>query len=1215
MFKRFLTLALLTLVSGLVWSVPHWGQSVNASISGTVADPTGAVIPDAELTLTAVATGAVAKFASGPNGAFSFRNLPPGVYELRVTKQGFRDFVQRGIEVAMNAVLRVDVKLELGEAMQTVEVMANASPLNFETAEVKGGISPSTLQQLPLLVAGSVRSSGAFAILMPGVTTGSGTNAFDARINGGLGTGDEAIMDGVSMQQGMMNQTGMISMSQDFPMTPDMVSEMSVLTSSYEPQYGSTLSAQVVVESKSGTNEFHGALYEYHRNTALNARQFGIDKRPTDLEHDFGGNFGGPFKIGKRGIPFFWGGKKRSYFYVNLEGFRISGGVSSPTLSIPTLKNRRGDFSDWIDPDTGQLIPIYDPVTTRPLDPTKPLSPTNVTRDQFMGCDGKTPNVICPSRFANSLALKWLQYLPDPTRPGPLNNYTVPTPVPDVLLSHTNYVFVRGDHYYGDKDHFSVTVWYQGAQQNLNTALPAQIAYEEFTAPQFSFVDRFRWDHTFSPTVLNHFAFGYLDRNEGYGSINWLLQPEALPRIPGTATTLYPPVIQFSDDYATFGQGYGDNRRNRTTRQTYVFQDLLSWVKGKHTLKIGFEHRNLGENLRDGRYEGGTFTFGRGTTGLLGTNSGNPIASFLLEAADSAEVTYHAIGARYPRSRAWIAHFGDTWKLTPKLSINYGLRWDTFTPAREKYNRSSFFDPVGPNPGAGGRPGRLAFAGTGDLQSGESWGPAAFGRQHPEKTWWKGFAPRLGIAYGLNQKTVIRTGYGIFFTQAFYPGWEDSISTAGFTANLTLSSTLGGLNPAMILSQGFPIQDFIDQGKVPPRIDPAFRNGQDLQYKPFEANRRSYSQQWNLSIERQFGNNLTLNVAYVGNKGTRLPSTMVPLNALNPQLLSQYGEKLYDEFEEGQTELHGVPIPYAGWREQLGCSPSLAQALLPYPQYCSALRGMNENAGNSIYHSFQTKVEKRFSHGTFLLASYTISKLLTTSDQTQSEAMTWSGAHGVISPFERQRNKSLAIDDVPQVLSLALIYELPFGKGKRFLNGGGPMDKLLGGWAVSNVFRASSGIPFFFRSSTCNVPEQFRVGCIPAILPGVNPWAQAKGNFDPNQPLFNVSAFEPLSAFESFGYYGTGSRISNLRGFGFHNHDFGLIKNTRIREKVNLQIRAEFFNVWNWHIFTAARLSGYSDAAFGYGPFDTDISSPTFGMWNGAVSSPRNIQVAARIEF
>ncbi len=1195
----------LCLVLALLLPSIGLAQSFTGSISGTVTDPTGAVVPDAIVTLTDMATGtSSATVTTGPDGLYSFPNLRAGTYELKVSAAGFRDYVQRGITVAIEQRVRVDVGVELGAAVQTVEVSAAASPLNFETAEVAAGISPNTLKELPLLVAGTIRQSAAFATLMPGVTTGASNNPFDARINGGLQTGDEAVMDGVSMQQGMMNQTGMISILTDFPMTPDMVSELKVMTSSYAPEYGSTLSGQIVVESKSGGSEFHAGAYEYHRNTVLNARPYGADNRPKDIEHDFGAFIGGPFQLpGGKDIPWFNTGRKKSYFYLNLEAFRNAGGVSRPTITVPTRLMKQGDFTEW-------PYPIYDPASPivanpnyQPNDTLPNFDPRPYTRDQI-SCNGVL-NVICPDRFADSLANQWLQYMPDPnvtgTQNGTLNNYQLPTPIPDVLISKANYMMFRGDMYHGDKDHISVTIWYQGAAAVFNTVLPFEIANETYTAPQFSFVDRLRWDHTFTPTLLNHFGFGYLNRNEGYGSINWLKAPDALPRVPGVVDPGIPPVVDI-DGYPTMGQGNGPGEANETDRQTYVFLDTLTWVKGRHTLKIGFEYRKLGQNIRNVGGGGGYFWFDPSTTGLIGETSGSSMASFLLEQVDYANVEARSITARYPRSDFYIMHFGDTWKATPSLSINYGLRWDTMTPASELYNHHSFFDPGGVNPTAG-IPGRLAFAGTGDLLTGESWGDAAFGDRHPEKTWWKGFAPRLGIAYSPNQRTVIRAGYGIFFTQAFYPGWESSIATDGFTATLEKSSTLEGMVPAFTFSDGFPIDEFT----LPPFIDSAYRNGQSLQYKPFDANRRSYSQQWNLSIERQLGANTTVTAAYVGNKGTRLPTQQLPLNALDPALLSQYGAQLYEEFADDSSVIAGVSVPYAGWVDELGCSPSLAQALLPYPQYCTPLRGLNENAGNSTYHSFQLKAEKRFSQGLFLLGSYTLAKLIGSADQTQSDAMTWSGAAGVISPFERQRNKALAVDDVPQTLSFALVYELPFGRGKRFLNQGGVVDKVLGGWQISTVYRATSGIPFFFRSGTCNVPDEFRVACIPAITG--NPFAQSWDNFDPNQPLFNRDAFEPESAFATFGYYGTGPRISNYRGQGYQNQNFGLIKNVHITERVRFQIRAEFFNVWNWHIFSGSGVWGDST-------FNNDISSEDFGMADlGMVSAPRNIQVGARLEF
>ncbi len=1181
-------------------------QSLNASISGTVTDPAGAAVPDAQLALTSVATGAVAKATSGPDGLYSFPNLLPGAYELKATAPGFRDFIQRGITLNISTPARLDIRLELGTAVQTVEVSANAQLLSTETGTRQEGITPETLKELPLSMGNNPRSSAAFAILMPGVSTGGTANPFDARINGGLQSGDEAVMDGVSMQQGFMNQNGMVSIFQDFPMTPDMVSELKLLTANYEPEYGSTLSSVISVVSKSGTSQFHGGVYDYHHNAWLNARQFGSDTRPKNIRHDVGAFIGGPFKIGNHGIPGFWSGKKKSYFYVNLEGYRIAGGASSPTISIPSLKERMGDFSDWVDAN-GKLIPVYDPATTRPLDPTKPLSPTNVIRDQFMGCDGKTPNVICPTdaRLANSLALKWFQFLPTPTNNRAQNNYLVPTPVPDTILAKSNYLMITGDQDYGDKDHIKATIWYQGAPLKFFSNLPQQLANESNSAPQYSNVDRLNWDHTISPTLLNHAAFGYLNRNEGYGCVDAKFV-DTIPKIPGVALYNVPPVINM-DGWVNFGCGAGRNAKNITVRPTYITNDLLTWVKGKHTLKFGAEYRNIGGNIHQDGNQSGTFNFNAAETGLPGINSGNSIASFLLEQVDSANYDILTVASRYPRQVAYIWHVGDTWKVTPKLTVNYGVRWDDFTPSAEKWDRQSFLDPLGANPGAGGRPGRLAFAGS-------KWGPASFGRRYPEHNWHKGFAPRLGIAYSWSPKTVVRAGYGVFFTQAFYPGWGGGISQDGFNSNFSLSTPNSGLSPAFLLSQGFPA---VAANQRPPFIDPSFRNGRSLNYRPFDANRLPYSQQWNLTIEHQFTSDFYISTAYVGTKGTRLPSSTAPLNALNPSLLSM-GRSLLDVFQTGKASLDGVPIPYTGWIEQLsaaGCTPSVAQALVPYPQYCDSLQGLNENAGNSTYNSFQFKAEKRFSHGQYLLASYTWAKLIDDADNTQRGAQTWGGAAGVISPFERERNKALGRDDVPQVLSIAFVYELPFGSGKRFLSRGGIVNKAVGGWQVSTLFRASSGIPFFFRSGTCAVPGQFSAGCIPGILPGANPFAQSKSNLDPNKPLFNVNAFEPVSSFTlptnpgTPLYYGVGPRISNLRGFGYHDQSLAFIKDTKITERLNFQLRAEAFNLWNWHIFTA------QGNQFAASAFTTDIANSDFGRWNGNVSAPRVIEVAARLTF
>jgi Carboxypeptidase regulatory-like domain len=1204
----------------LLLPVENAAQSTNATLNGTVLDQSGAVIPGAELTLINAATGFEARFTSNERGEFSFRNLTPGTYDLKVAKQGFQNYLQKGIILTINANVRADATMTVGGQSETVTVSGATSLINYENATLQGGVAPDTLNNLPIVVGGAPRSSMSLAVLLPGVTTSSSGQAFNARINGGLQMGDEAVFDGVSMQQGFMNQSGMVSLQGDFQMSPDMVSEVKVVTSNYDAQYGSTTSGQLIVVSKSGGTDYHGALFEYHRNRVLNARPWNASERPFNIQNNFGANIGGPVWLPKKVFGpagYDRNGKYRTFFYFNWESFRAAGGANVPTLNIPSLKARRGDFTDWRDAN-GNLIPVYDPRSTRPnpaFNPALEASATNqpLLRDQ-VSCNGVL-NVICPDRI-NPIAAAYLGFMPEPNRSGELNNYVVPRAVPNTLINGSNVYMFRIDQHIGESDHFYFTYWRQYAAINLASELPTAIATESPTTPQNSPIPRFNWVHIFSPKLTNHLSVGYLNRNEGYGSLNLDFVGQ-LPQIRGVASNLYLPQFEFGDSFgqvsaSTFNQisnSSGINARNITTRPTWVVNDLLSFVTGNHTLKFGGEWRNAGGNIRQGTNESGEFLFRSDTTSLPFINSGNPIAGYLLGAVSQGRVDFRSVSAWYPRQWVYVVHGGDTWRITPKLTINYGVRWDVFTPFREKFNRLSFFDPVGANPGAGGLPGRLAFAG-------DEYGEASFGSEHPEETWQKGFAPRFGVAYSWDQKTVIRAGYGVFYTQAFYPGWGGGMSLDGFNVQQTFSTTgFNGIVPAFYLQDGFP-QNF----QRPPIIQEDYKNGQDILYRPVDANRRSYSQQWNLTIERELPHGMFASVAYVGNKGTRLPSNLQPINVLNPSdsRIQGLGTSLLDNFAPGETvKFAGTPnevrIPYAGWVEQMqSCAPSVAQALLPYPQYCSRLQGLNENVGNSIFHSFQARVERRLSRGFYMMASYTIGKLITdAADATQRGSGDLDNTQLVFSPFERRRSRSLAVDDVPQVLSVALVYELPFGEGKRWFNSG-LGGAVLGGLQVSSILRYSRGIPFYFRSGECNVPEQFRERCAVGVLSGADPFLQNINDFDPGRgPLFDTNAFEPLSSFTQFGYTGAGLRITNLRGPNFKNVDFTLIKNIRINERMRFQLRGEFFNFFNTHYFVNA--GGFNLG--GNLPYNTDIASPTFGQWTGNVSDPRTIQIGARFEF
>jgi hypothetical protein len=280
----------------------------------------------------------------------------------------------------------------------------------------------------------------------------------------------------------------------------------------------------------------------------------------------------------------------------------------------------------------------------------------------------------------------------------------------------------------------------------------------------------------------------------------------------------------------------------------------------------------------------------------------------------------------------------------------------------------------------------------------------------------------------------------------------------------------------------------------------------------------------------------------------------------------------------------------------------------PYPQFCNALYNNAENAGRSKYHSFQFKAERRMSRGLWFLGSYTWSKFMSTGTDLQSEMY-----QGIFNPYQRERFMSLDRQDTPQAMSFALMYALPFGRGQRFLSrsgtGGSLLDKAVGGWQLLSVFRASSGLPFTFYAN-CSVPGAFAAACLPGVVSGANVFSQSKGSFDPNRRLFNVAAFEGGSAGGNLGFnLGQGARVTNIRGFGYHGHDVTFVKSFGITERVRFELKAEFFNIWNWHIFTQGTTWGQG------GAFVTDISDPSFGLITRNVTTPRNIQLGAKLSF
>ena len=1161
-------------------------QSQNASVDGQVTDKTGAGIPQATVTVSSQERKLPQTIQTDNDGRFAFPNLVPGAYDLTVAAKGFRSYEQHNLQVLADQHASIPIGLEVGDASTKIEVSAQAAQLNYDNGTQQEGVPPQIIKELPLLVAaGTPPNAVQFVSFLPGVNTGTSPQAFNARINGGLKMGDEAVMDGVSMQEGTMSQSGMVSFY-DFPTTPDMVSEVQVLTSSYEPQYGTTTGGEIMVTTRSGTDQFHGSAFEYFRNKDLNALQFtnqraAGDIRPKDNENEYGFSIGGPVKL--KFLPFIWGAKHKTYFFHDEEYLRSLGGTTRPLDTIPSVQERSGNFSDL-------GVPIYDPKSETIVNGV-------INRTAFAG------NMI-PVAEQSPLALQWMKFLPTPTSSGAINNFLA-NPVSDGILSNVNHFLYKIDHYWGEKDHIFVTVWRQQTQPNEQCALPVELCTSSPANPEDAWVSRLNWDHIFTPTLLSHFAYGYVNRNEGYGSVTGQ-DPAVLPHIPNAVAYNASPSAGFSgngvSNYASWGNTQGFGPLNKTTRPSHIANELITWVSGAHTIKFGGEFRHLQQVFRSNNNQSGSLGFSSESTGLPGIASGSAFASLLIGAASSGSLNVYNVSKYGAEQRAYSLHVGDTWKVSNRLTVNYGLRWDRFSPTFETSDRLAFFS-FADNPGAGNLPGSLAYAGN-------KWGSASAGVPYPEKNFYGAFAPRFGLAYKLDDKTVLRSGYGVFYTQAFYPGWGGGMSLDGFNPQLSFSSSLAGYEPSFYIDKGFPAYS------TAPNISSTADNGTNgPNYRPTYANHLSYAQQWNISVERKIGGSTVVSAAYVANKGTHLPSQMQPLNVLNPALLSQFtSAQLNSVFQPGQTSLNGVSVPYSNWVSTLDnagtCKPTVAQALVKYPQYCGSLFGENENEGVSHYNSFQTKIEKQFAGGLYLGANYTYSRLTTDASSTTQATAGYGAIGGVISPYQGSRNMSLSPDDVTNTFSLLGVYDLPFGPtGKYFKSG--PLGQILGGWSLSSSIKLTSGMPLYFRDSTiCGVPGQFQAQCIPAINSGASVLAQSWGNLNVNAPAYNASAFQSSSLFATGTYLGTGQRVTNIRGSGYQDTNIALAKKFSIKEKVNIEIRGEAFNVFNNHYFTCDG-QAFGDCI----PFNNDPSSSSFGSWNGNVSAPRNVQLVGRITF
>ncbi len=1177
-------LRLLFLLS-LVLVVTVSGQTTNGNIQGTVVDAQDATVSGATVSGRNMDTGLTVVANTTNAGVFALPNLPPGRYAVSVEAPGMKKYTQEGITVATNSTVGLDIKLQVGSATENVTVVADAAQLETETSDLGTTVQNSLVDNLPLEVSGTIRNPVQFITLVPGFVGNVGNNpgsnsTDDFKVNGGQMGGTDILVDGVSISLVSPNTQWNKGVS------TDAVQEFKVLQSNFAPEFGQSGDGIVNLSMKSGTNSFHASAYDFLRNRALDARSWELNTQnsfnrangeplapqPVDTQNDFGFTVGGPVYL-----PHLYDGRNKTFFFFDYEGFRFHTGNSGPTSFIPEAF-RNGDFSALL-PGTQ----LFDPTTHDPI-------PGNIlTNDPNF-----TPSAVMTKVFA----------LLPPTNGGLTNN------VFDRSTSTTqaNLWDLKIDQNISDKQRFSFGFDWDNTKTGGTSILAPFLGSQ---TPQDTRYARFSHSYSFSQTVVNQFLAGFSRRfrteaSNGLGQ-NW---PQKLG-LTGVAQATFPCIKFIGTDYENILNNCGDSQ---FADNVYQVNDSVSMVRGKHTLKFGGEFRGLQFNTRRFTQASGEFHFNAFETSNNGTG-GYAVASALFGQVDSGTLNFgHTLGVRYKN----FSFYGqDNYKVTPRLTLTYGLRYDLDRPARESQDRFSEVDPTLPNPGAGDIPGAYIYFGSGTGRNGKT---------RLQDTYKKAFGPRVGFAYSINDKTVLRGGYGIFYQ----PLKEGSFADQDALGFFNIQNLSVGNGAPFQIDNGFP--------HIQPPSGPLTPEGQNgnggVLLVPRNSGRTADIQSWNLDVQRQIAKNLQVSVAYVGSKGTHLPALNIIPNQVNPTFQSLGSDLTVDSTclagapppaPQCPTAIAaGVKLPYASFTGPIN------QALRPFPQYGDFNQEDNsftpDRTGNSTYHAMQAQVNKRFAEGLSLLVSYTVSKNITDADSSGPGVQGFIGANAWIgqNSFDRRAEKAVSELDTPQSLVASFFYELPIGHGKPVLNNAGWANRIVGGWSVSGVLSYQSGLPTAVYApcsgtagdvlfAGCHFTGSARVN----VVPGVK---QTNGrDLNPfTTPFFNADAF---SAPDPFTFGNEPRTLASARAFGGRNEDITIGKKMHIvGERALLDFRAEFFNIFNRHILQQPGGPGGFATQFGspFQPAGSQGCPGPFACGFGAIahaSGPRTIQFGLKIEY
>lgn len=1124
-------------------------QAFTGSITGIVTDSQGAALAGAKVVAKNTDTGVITTTTSNVDGVFQMLNVLLGPYEVTIEATGFKRSVATDVRVESTNIVRVDRALEIGSVSDTVQVDANGTLVETEKIATGATLNENLVQNAPATPA---YLSFRDATVLINLTPGASGSFFGVNIAGGRAFAQEVQTDGVP-QLWDAQATYVLTVKPAY----DVVSEVYVQPGVPKAEFGRSSGGIVTELTRAGTKAFHGDIGTYFRNSALDSRAYNARTVAFNQQYELPISLGGPIIL-----PGLYNGKARSFFFFNYDHYWQKGNAAGFN-SVPTALERTGDFSDQL--ANNQII--YDPATD-----------VNGVRQPFPG------NKI-PMNRLSPLALKVLALVPNPTNGGLNNNFFGSIP----FGRYENHYFGRVDHNITPNNKvFGATRFdkFVGTQDGSAYLAPA-ISTQGFNS--LVRVLNIQDDWVVSKRLVNHASANVIRIDDlGFGSkdVNGI----TVPGVYGEGNSGVSQFPQFNiTNYAPIGTVF----YTITDNTTYNYQDAVSLLSGKHNYKFGIRFDVFDKNVSNYSNREGTFNFSGQETGIgpnqtapPGSTTGNAYASFLLGLVDNASTTLSALS--HFRSKYLALYAQDNWKVTPRLTLEYGLRWDLQTPFSDADGAQTYMDPTKPNPGAGGRLGALVFAGKGIGRTGSN---------QFMNPWKKGFAPRFGFAYDLGHDTVVRAGYGLLYGPYQGDGGPDQ---TGFSGNSSAASLNGGYNAAFTLDAGFPSSKL----EHPPFIDPAFANGNGvvlLDKRDGRSNRLQDNQLWQLDLQHPF-KGVYIDAAYVGEVGHHIPGGGIPnFNQVNPKYLT-YGALLTKDINDPAVVAAGFTPPYPGF------AGSLAQALRPFPQY-SNITTISYPSGSSSWNGFLLQARKRYSNGLTYLVAYTWSK------EFSDVGFSQFGNTTTQDTYNPRAGKSLGDLDIRHNLQLSYNYELPVGKGKSYLNHGF-MGRLVEGLGLSGVHSYESGLPIHVIPSSAALPI-FNNDLEVNINPGVPLTLSSRGNtvlynglYDPNGTAHGTTFLNP-AAFSNPAPFSFGNARHFLDGahqLAFLNENISIYKRTQMGEGRVAELRLEMYNAFNRKNF---------------GGLDTTVGDSHFGEYTsengdigfGTQPGPKVMEIVFKFSF